>query len=61
MQDPDDIWTNYPPAILAQAHQSALLAEQQLLSLRPCNPDPYNAPVATIILRWWARRMASGN
>jgi hypothetical protein len=52
----DDVWNNYPPELLAQAHANEVLAEQQLLAVVPCDPDPYNVTLVTLILRWWTRK-----
>ena len=52
-----DVWLNYPPELLTQAQQRAAAAEQEFLAKKPCDPDPYNVPLATVITRWWARKV----
>jgi hypothetical protein len=62
MTDADDVWAEYPSEIVTQAQQSVVLAEQQLNSIQPCDHDPYNVSLVTLMRRWLKRRgPASGN
>lgn len=51
-----NIWDEYPQELLDEAEVSRTEAEAQLLNKEPCDPDPYNVPLLTLLSRWWGRR-----
>jgi len=51
-----DIWTEYPPELLAEADSYRVTAEAALLATPPVDPDPYNVTLSVLLKRWWTRK-----
>jgi hypothetical protein len=56
MADPANIWTDYPPELLAEADANRAAAEAALLTATPIDPDPYNVSLSVLLKRWWTRK-----